>query len=189
MNNSKLELTRLSRYPRIYLTGARGSGKTTTGRLLAARLGYGFCDLDHYLCEREGTSIESLVAKKGWAAFRRLESDVLREAARGANLVFATGGGIVLDGANRAFLMQSGIVAWLQAPAAVLAERLEKNPLAALRPPLTDKGLLAEIGQVLKEREDLYARSCHHAVDAQGPAEEICERIIFALGIYDKGVI
>lgn len=184
---ARLELSRLSRYPRIYLIGARGSGKTTVGKMLAGCLGYGFCDLDHYLCEREGTSIENIVAEEGWPAFRRLESDVLREAARSTNLVFATGGGVVLDGANRAFLVQTGRVAWLKAPAVVLAARLAKNPQSALRPALTEKGLLAEIGQVLQEREDLYARSCHYVIDAQGAVEEICERLLFALGIYEKG--
>lgn len=185
----KLDLSRLSSYPRIYLTGARGSGKTTVGKFLATCLGYGFCDLDYYLCEREGASIESIVTEGGWETFRRLEREALREAGRGSNLVFATGGGIILDETNRAFLMSTGRVAWLKAPAAALASRLAKNPQAALRPTLTGKGLLEEIDQVLNEREGLYARTCHYVIDAEGTVEEICDQIIFALDLYEKGVI
>ena len=65
---------------RIYLIGSRGSGKTTVGRKLARALNFDFCDLDAYLCEREGCSIARIVERDGWQRFRELESAALAEA-------------------------------------------------------------------------------------------------------------
>lgn len=184
--NSRLPLASLSeilKTGRLYLTGARGSGKTTVGRLLAASLGYGFCDLDHYLCQKDGRSVADIVAQEGWSEFRTLESAMLRDASRGSNLVFATGGGVILDPKNRAFLMSAGIVCWLKAPARILSARLAKNPLGRQRPGLTNLGMLAEISQILAEREPLYGQCCHHIIDSAQDAGDVCTAILKALGL------
>lgn len=177
-------LANLSGTGRIYLTGSRGSGKTTVGRLLAASIGYGFCDLDNYLCSREGRSVAEIVAEAGWQEFRRLEEEVLREASIGSNLVFATGGGVVLSPANRTFLQQAGRVIWLQAPVAELAARLARNPLPGQRPSLTDLDHEAEIARVLSEREPLYAACCHDIINGAQEPVLVCNDILRALDVY-----
>lgn len=180
---------RLARLPeiletgRLYLTGARGSGKTTVGRLLAAALGYGFCDLDHYLCSREGRSVSEIVAQDGWDEFRRLESAALVSASIGSNLVFATGGGVILAPENRIFLKASGTVIWLKASAPILNWRLSRNPLAEQRPGLTSLGALGEIEKVLAERERLYADCCTHIVNGSGDPDQVCNEIMEVLGL------
>lgn len=173
----------LAAVERIYLIGARGSGKTTVGRLLAIQLGYGFCDLDHYLCDKENASVPEIVAKQGWAGFRRLESEVLREASHGSRLVFATGGGVILDSENRDFMRQKGRIIWLKTEPEILCRRLAANP--GERPALTSLEADAEVRAVLLEREPLYAGCCHHLINGGLDAEQVCEYITKALGIAD----
>ena len=84
----------------IFMVGARASGKTTLGRLLAARLGYRFFDTDQYLLETLGVSVAEIVAQEGWEGFRSREAAALRAVA-GPSTVVATGGGMVLLEANR----------------------------------------------------------------------------------------
>ena len=102
----------------LFLIGPRGSGKTTVGRLVAEALGLPFYDTDDMVMAEAGLSIADIVAAEGWAAFRKRESRALAEAvARAAGpapahsgrspsgAVISTGGGMVLDERNRAFMM------------------------------------------------------------------------------------
>jgi len=58
----------------IVLTGFMGTGKTAVGRRLARVLGREFLDLDELVEEQAGLSIVEVFARRGEAAFRRLES-------------------------------------------------------------------------------------------------------------------
>src|ERR1700722_3174387 len=78
----------------IFLIGFMGSGKTTLGRKLAARLGYLFMDLDHIFEAQEGMTIGEYFAKNGEDAFRKLESEVLKTHKYPEHAIVATGGGL-----------------------------------------------------------------------------------------------
>src|ERR1700709_2552659 len=78
---------------RLVLTGFMGAGKSTVGRLLAARLGWEFLDLDAHLESRTGFTIPDLFSTHGEAHFRRLESTALASALGRSNIVLALGGG------------------------------------------------------------------------------------------------
>lgn len=77
----------------IALIGFMGAGKSTVGRQLAARLGYDFVDVDQRIEARGGRSIRRIFAESGEEAFRRLESETLRELASRRRVVIASGGG------------------------------------------------------------------------------------------------
>ncbi len=156
----------------IFMVGARASGKTTLGRLLAARLGYQFFDTDQYLLETLGVSVAEIVAQEGWEGFRSREAAALRAVA-GPSTVVATGGGMVLLEANRTFMRESGVVLYLHAPAAVLAARLVADPRAAQRPSLTGRPVSEEVAAVLVEREPLYRECATHVLDAANSPEAI----------------
>lgn len=165
----------------IYLVGARGSGKTTVGSLLAENLKCAFEDLDQSLCARERRSVAEIVAQEGWPRFRELETEVLREVstrhARSGHAVLATGGGIVLAAPNREFLRGHGHVIWLKSDASLLAGRLAANPENGQRPALTNHGLIGEVEQILSERTPLYQACAHKIVDCAAAPCAIAARI------------
>ncbi len=78
---------------RVLLVGFMGSGKTTTGRLLASRLGWAFADLDEVIEERTGKTIPELFRVQGEAAFRAVEEEVGAELLKEERIVLASGGG------------------------------------------------------------------------------------------------
>jgi len=88
---------------RIALIGFMGSGKTTVGRLVAARLGYRFLDLDVLITENAGKSIREIFAEDGEETFRRIESDTLYSVREMNRLVIATGGGAPVRQENQEF--------------------------------------------------------------------------------------
>lgn len=168
---------------RIYLTGARGSGKSTVGRLLASQLQWPFIDLDAFLCSGEGRSIAEIVRLDGWQAFRNLEKKYLANASRAEDVIIATGGGIVLDAENRVFMRASGYVFWLHASPEVLHERLARNPSHEQRPALTEKGMLEEINDILRQRKGLYENACHWIINAESDAGQICALVRECAGV------
>ena len=84
----------------IFLVGARASGKTTMGRLLAEKLNYSFIDTDVYLYETTKRTVAEIVEKEGWEGFRKQESQVLIDVTQPCRVI-ATGGGMILADQNR----------------------------------------------------------------------------------------
>lgn len=159
----------------VFLIGGRAVGKTTLGRLLAARLDVPFTDTDDVVVEALGMPIAQYVAAEGWEAFRDRETEALRAVCDGAPVVAACGGGIVLRPENRV-LLDLGLTLYLHAPVEVLAARLAADPKESQRPSLTGKGLLQEVAEVLATREPLY-RACSHVVlEADAPLELLLEQ-------------
>src|SRR5262245_55604193 len=99
----------------IFLVGMMGAGKTTVGKVLAQRLRMEFVDTDKVLVERTGVPVATIFEIEGEEGFRRRESAVLAEAARGIDCVIATGGGAVLAPENRAVMRAAGTVVYLRA--------------------------------------------------------------------------
>ena len=94
----------------VVLIGFMGTGKTSTGRALAQRLGRAFVDLDRMIEEEAGRSIPEIFASEGEAAFRALEREAVRRTAKRRALVISTGGGTVKDAANVALLKENDAV-------------------------------------------------------------------------------
>ena len=111
----------------IVLMGYRGTGKSTVGRLLAARLGRELVSTDAEIIERAQHSIPEIVAQKGWEHFRDLESDICREFASRDQLVIDTGGGAILRVQNVEALKKNGTVFWLTASVETIAKRIGSN--------------------------------------------------------------
>ena len=141
----------------IVLIGYRGSGKSSIGKRLAARLGMDFVDTDPLIVERAGRTIREIFQAEGEAGFRRREAEVIAEAAARANVVIAAGGGAILRPENVAALQRGGKVVWLKASPEVLFAHIQADAgTAATRPNLTASGGLEEVRKVLEARTPLY---------------------------------
>ena len=140
----------------LYLIGMMGSGKTSTGRPLAERLGYGFVDADAVIEQAAGCSIPEIFDRDGEAGFRSLESQVLNAISQRHSLVVATGGGVVTQPENWGML-HSGIVIWLDVMPDQLLQRL--NADSTVRPLLQTADPEAALNALLNERRPLYAEA------------------------------
>lgn len=167
--------------PRIvYLIGLRATGKSTVGRLLAARLGVPFHDADAVLEARSGRPIRDIFANEGEAHFRDLEELVLRDLSAAGPAIIATGGGVVLREANRERLRATGKVVWLTADIDTMLARLDADPTSAGRRPDLAGGGRAEIEGLLQARAPLYHSCADRTIDTTGRSPEAVAEDILA---------
>lgn len=109
---------------KIYMVGFMGSGKTTVGRELAARIDAPFFDLDELVEASERMTIRELFAEKGEPYFRKRERDLLRSTRNLDSAVIATGGGTFTFDENIQFIQSEGLSIYLSAPYSLLRARI-----------------------------------------------------------------
>ena len=130
--------------PVAILIGPPGSGKTTVGALLAARLGVGFTDTDADVAAAAGKQVSDIFVEDGEPAFRELERAAVAHAIDGRSGVVAVGGGAVLDPRTQAGLVGHTVV-YLETGFAAAAKRVglsQARPLLIGNPRATLKILL-----------------------------------------------
>jgi shikimate kinase len=166
----------------LVLVGMMGAGKTTTARLASTLLGWPLVDTDDVVEHDMGSSIASVFATAGEGAFRQAESRVLRDALRSpVATVISVGGGAVLDPANRDALRGAGVVVWLRARPATLAQRVGDG---GGRPLLATDGdpepsAAPTLERIDAERRDLYRDVATMVVDVDDLApEEVAGRVV-----------
>lgn len=168
----------------VTLIGFSGTGKSTVGRLLAARLGWRLVDLDAEVEAKAGRSIPDIFEKDGEAAFRQLEAQTLVEMLAGSEVpatVLALGGGATLSEKVRRLIAERGFVICLDASAATIESRLRGGSEAvSMRPLLAGKDARGRIERLKAARAPLYALAdltLH--VDALSPEEAADEIVRF----------
>ena len=170
--------TSISRH--IALVGFPGSGKTTVGQLLAAKLGVAFVDTDAEIERTAGTDIPSLFAR-GEEVFRDLEAEVCARAVRHrAPAVISTGGGAMLRTETTTLYESACDVFVLQVDLPTVLTRLRAN---------TDRPLLRADDQeaadmktaALFEQRKAHYGSFGTQIDAARPADEVVEAILATL--------
>ena len=167
----------------IILIGYRGSGKSTVGSRLAARLKMRFVDIDDLIEERQGVPISHIVKSRGWGHFRKLEASILKEISSRDRLIIAPGGGAVLDTDNVKALRKNGFIIWLKADKQTLLKRLNQDPgTDTRRPTLTGKGTSEELKEVMSLREPIYERVSEIQIDtSELDVEAVVENILTVL--------
>jgi shikimate kinase len=141
-------------------------------------LGWDWLDADAVLEMRSGKSIRQMFAEDGEPAFRDLESEILAELCQRQRHVIATGGGLVLRAENRDRLRAAGRVVWLTADPATLWQRLQEDAATPHRRPDLSSGGQAEIEELMRVRQPLYAACAHFTVDTVGRSAEDVAGII-----------
>lgn len=113
--------------PNLFLVGPMGAGKSTIGRRLAAHLALPFIDLDEEIERRNGVSVALIFELEGEAGFRQREARLIEELSERDGIVLATGGGAVLDPANRRLLHARAFVLYLATSVAQQLNRLARD--------------------------------------------------------------
>lgn len=142
---------------KIFLIGYMGSGKSTAGKKLAAKLGFEFIDLDKFIECETGKTIPEIFDEKGEAEFRALEHNALKKLITKECIVVACGGGTPCYYGNMDLMNNNGTTIYLKMSADSLASRLlnakDKRPLIENK---TEEELRSFITEHLEKREDIY---------------------------------
>jgi len=161
---------------RILLVGMMGAGKTTTGRLVADKLGWDYLDSDVEVEKETGLTVPALFLRDGEAAFRTAEADALRRACAGTTpVVISVAGGAVLRPDNRALLGSCGRVVWLRARPETLAVRVGDG----VGRPLLEAGPGVALRALDAVRRPFYAEVADETIDVDELSpDEVAARII-----------
>lgn len=123
----------IAQSPRIYLVGYMGSGKSSALKQLGKLLSWETYDLDRLFEERYKISVQDFFHKYDEAAFRKLESQLLKETVKYKNAVIATGGGTPCFYDNMEWMNENGTTVFLKVAPMTAVHRLmqskKKRPL------------------------------------------------------------
>ncbi len=146
----------------FFLVGLMGAGKTTVGRALARLTGKQFLDSDHEIEARTGVRVPIIFEIEGEAGFRAREVEIIAELAALHDIVLATGGGAILNPANREALKRNGFVIYLRANVDDLYQRTchDKN-----RPLLQTADPKARLQELFEARDPLYREVADLVID------------------------
>ena len=162
-----------------------GSGKTSTGKVLAERLGWPFADLDELVAEVAGKSVPEIFEEDGEEAFRALELNTLQLYFNSyfGDSVLALGGGTLTLPEARELVRQNCKCIYLKAGADALYENLTWEGEAGKRPLLQQgEGLRERIAELLNERSEIYEDAADATVCAEHLSpEQIADEILTCL--------
>jgi shikimate kinase len=159
------------------LVGPPGSGKTTVGELLAARLGVSFDDTDRQVEATAGTTISDIFIESGEEFFRKLEREAVARSLREASGVLALGGGAILDEGTRQLLREHTVV-FLDIELADATKRVGMN---------RDRPLLlgnprAQLHALMNARRPLYEEVATRTISTSGKEPpQVVDEIIEAV--------
>jgi shikimate kinase len=157
-----------------------GTGKSSSGRVLARKMGYEFIDSDTMIEMQQGLSVADIFQQQGESVFRQLESSAAAELSQREGLVIATGGKLMLDANNAAALSKTGRVFCLTATAEELIKRLSSKTARQRRPLLQGVDLEQYVNNLLQERGPAYQK--FRQIDTTGKKPyQVANRILSIL--------
>jgi shikimate kinase len=153
--------------PRAVLVGPMGAGKTTVGRILAARWGVDVRDTDADVEVGAGKPVPEIFVDEGEERFRELERAAVAAALASHDGVLSLGGGAVLDADTRK-LLEGHPVVFLRVG---LADAVKRVGLGTGRPLLLGN-VRSRVRQLLDERTPVYEAVAALVVDTDGRSPE-----------------
>ncbi len=171
----------------IVLVGFSGSGKSTVGRIIAARAGRPFLDVDEDIVSRLGMPIGEAFSRLGEAHFREVETRAVADACARRGCVIALGGGALERDANLAAARAGNVLVRLDAPPDEILRRLFAAHATEERPMLRGDDPRGRITRLLLEREPRYALA-DHSIGTEGRTpEEVADLVLAAVEHLDDG--
>ena len=165
----------------IVLVGLMGVGKSTVGRLLAARLGLPFVDADQEIEAAEGLSVAEMFERHGEPWFRSRERGTMAQLVTGSAKVIGAGGGAFVDAATRQIVLASCIAIWLDADLDTLVGRVIGRDHRPLLRGKDEAGVRAVLADLASRRAPFYAQAHHRIAVDSGPADQVVDRIVALL--------
>lgn len=152
----------------IVLIGMPASGKTTIGKILAKRLSRRLIDTDDMIVENSKKSISDIFNDEGEAAFRNLETEAVKNAAKESASVISTGGGAILREENVNALRENGKIYFLDRPLEMLLPTSDR-PTASTKEAIEKR---------FNERYSIYRSTADKVIDASKDLNGIADEII-----------
>ncbi|MBQ2908191.1 MAG: AAA family ATPase [Bacteroidales bacterium] len=150
----------IAQSPRIYLVGYMGSGKSSALKQLGKLLSWETYDLDSLFEEKYKISVQDFFHKYDEAAFRKLESQLLKETVKYENAVIATGGGTPCFYDNMEWMNANGTTIFLKVSTKTAVNRLlnskKKRPLIEGK---SEEQLLEYVERHYGERMPFYEKA------------------------------
>lgn len=146
----------------IVLIGMAGAGKSTIGALLAAALDFKFIDLDIYILEKEGKTVQEIIEAEGEEALLQLEKRRMYEVGLSRTVV-APGGSIIYHPDLMEYLKQNSTIIYLCVDFISIERRLAS---------ILTRGVVGlknkSLRQVYEERRPLYSRYADFTLNCEG---------------------
>lgn len=137
-----------------------GSGKTSYGKRLAHAMDFDFIDLDEYIVQKQGRSVNEIFKEEGEDYFRNLEAENLRLFGDIQDTIFSVGGGTPCFNNNMSWINSNGFSLYLKLDTGAIYTRLknatQKRPLIAGK---TKEEIIEFINASLDERESFYSKA------------------------------
>jgi shikimate kinase len=165
----------------IVLVGMMGSGKSSIGRRVAARLGIPFVDADSEIEKAAGMTIDEIFSVRGEPEFRSGEARVILRLLEGGPQVLSTGGGAFMNAGTRAAIARKGISIWLDAEFDVLMKRIRRRHD---RPLLKTEDPAATLRRLMEERYPVYALADLRVQSRDVSHERIVDEIVGAVAAH-----
>lgn len=173
---------------KIALIGMMGCGKSSIGKRIADKLGYGFADLDEEIVRREGRDIAEIFSQDREGYFRRTEYETLeslldKAAEHCERLVLSCGGGTPAYKDSALMLDRDCFCIYLKLSPKTLADRISAQGGTAGRPMLSGaRDVRERIGNLLRSRASAYNRIANLIIDCENKdmdsvCDEICDRL------------
>jgi shikimate kinase len=159
----------------LYLVGFMGTGKTTVGRAVSARLGFPCLDSDQEIERQTGKTIPEIFAAQGEPEFRRLEREFILSGHPATRVVVACGGGLVVQPGMRELLHERGVVICLHASFATILARVGHQ---GNRPLLDVVNKEERVRQLYAEREPIYRRAGTLILTDSRPLRDVIAHVI-----------
>lgn len=159
----------------LYLVGFMGTGKTTVGRGVAARLGYEFLDADHEIERLHGRTVAEIFAQEGEPVFRRYEREFIEHGHPATSQVVACGGGLVVQDGMLELVRAKGVVVCLHASVETILRRTSQS---RARPLLNVEDPEQRIRTLFAQREPIYRRAGTMILTEGRPVSEIVAHVL-----------